>query len=66
MSGQLADIVPEGLIRIHTKSIFQSLFQSEGTNMGLPVVIEIINGATGGVIFVNSSEIHVCLKYILV
>ena len=31
-----------GLNRLHTKSVFQSMFQSERTNIGLPDVTIII------------------------
>ena len=49
----------KGLNRLYTKSVFQSMFQSEGTNIGLPVVITNIREATGDLIFVNSNAIDV-------
>ena len=44
---------------IHTKSVFQSLFQSEGTNTGLTVVIEVIWGAPGEMIL----SMHALFKF---
>ena len=47
----------KGLNRLHTKSVFQSMFQSEGTNIGLPVVITNIREVTGDIILVNSNAV---------